>query len=486
MVVVFIAVTVKVMNWRKLLRLERRVVESQAERGEIPTSVRTSADRPFGVKALNECSSIEGVWDARTTTPLHGPSSRNSSPLIRSAKKLRRSNQGSVSSIPSLDISEPSPDAKAAGSWSSLLEKGAQSTEMTMPSTAPEESSEQASTMLPKRGKARSITISYSGPSSRPNESMTAPAFETEGLLCKLLTLASMDITDNFLDSTDSVGANVTAVQSSMSGPKLRIRRSFTLSNEKRRRFVIGGRSSPDKTAGKTAKPEKIEVDVIDRMNAHRRLHSAEQGQLIPRTRPHSEDNARTDVDYCSCDEGDVASNRTVSWPANNNVRLSKKPVQPPSQVATAPFVPQGEIVATHFPPKPCPSAWTGRTQDMLDDQLLRNVSAGDTLATPSLCSDATSSTPSTTDDRISIENKTARKINQGFEILPAGSLQKQADLKVNSVWPEASSETDDKKKKPKKLQKRQRRSSSASSRELRSSSESARSPHFALMRAVH
>lgn len=219
-------------------------------------------------------------------------------------------------------------------------------------------------------------------------------------------------------------------------------------------------------------------------MNAHRRLHSAEQGQLIPRVRPHSEDNARVETEYCTCNDRDGSPARAISWPTNDNVRLSKRTKPKPAITVDPPVVQQTSAVDSLPSPKPCPSAWTGRTQEMLEEQLTRNVSMGESIVTPSLCSDATVTTAVTADDPISIENKTSRKINQGFEILPAGSLQKEADLKVIEVWPAVIPEVGDRTR-PKKLQKRHR-SSSVSSRESRSSSESTRFGRFAFMHAVH
>lgn len=100
------------MKWRRLLRLEKEA-EARAERGEMTKTAVISL--PFGIMALNDDSSVEGVWNARTATPLHGPRSKNSSPLFEPLRKVKRSKRDtSVSSIPSLDIGEPS-SATAAG-----------------------------------------------------------------------------------------------------------------------------------------------------------------------------------------------------------------------------------------------------------------------------------------------------------------------------------------------------------------------------------
>lgn len=471
------------MNWRKLLRFERRATEDQAERGEIQVPGRPSVDRPFGVKALDEGSSIEGVWNARTTTPLHGPTSRNRSPLISPAKMFRRSRRNtSVSSIPSLDIAESSPPVTGIQTVPGTQSWGAASRPEALASHEPSKKElPPSAATLPKRKKANSITISYSGPSSKTKPAGANAVPEAEGLLGMAPCSPSSHPTYQVPGGLVSAESNNPAMQPSNSPPKLRLRPSFGISNTKRRKFIIGPRTSPSKTPEKVVKND---TDVIESMNAHRRLHSAEQGQLIPRARPHSEDNARIEIDYCTCGERDSSPSRAISWPTNDSVRLSKR-TQPERPTAVTPQATAQTSVIEIRPPKPCPSAWTGRTQEMLDEQLTRDVSVGESLVTPSLCSDATLMTAATAEDRISIENKTTRKINQGFEILPAGSLQKEAELKVVELWPEAVKEEPEKKK-PKKLQKRHRRSSSASSRESRSSSDSMRSSRFALLPGLH
>lgn len=193
LVVVFIAITVKVMNWRRLLRLERQAVEDSAERGDIAQPTSTSTDLPFGVKALNEGSGIEGVWDARTTTQLHGPTSRNRSPLIRPAKMFPLSKRGtSTSSAPTLDTTPASGDANSPGSWTELLDQVARSKTMLEPATPPQRPQEEpARTPLPTRKKSKSITISYSGPQAKPTHSLSMAPPETVGLLSKSFSQAS-------------------------------------------------------------------------------------------------------------------------------------------------------------------------------------------------------------------------------------------------------------------------------------------------------
>jgi len=59
-------------NWRKNNQFEKRAAEARAERGEMILAGRTSDDIPFGIRALAEDPDVEGVWNSRTHTPLHG------------------------------------------------------------------------------------------------------------------------------------------------------------------------------------------------------------------------------------------------------------------------------------------------------------------------------------------------------------------------------------------------------------------------------
>lgn len=267
------------------------------------------------------------------------------------------------------------------------------------------------------------------------------------------------------------------------SPPKLRLHPSSCKTENRRRRFVIGGRTSPTKTP---SKPPANDHDVIDRMNAHRRLHSAEQGQLIPRIRPHSEDNARVETDYCQCDEVDGSPSRAVSWPSDEQLRQSNSKAQKLKTITASPAVAQTAKVEARPPAKLCPSAWSEKTQELMHEHIYRHISVDESVVTPSLCSDTTLSTAVAGDEAVSIENKVTRKVNDGFEILPAGSLQKEAEIRVVGIWPDAGQDDTNQKRRPRKLQKKHRRSSSAGSYASRTSSESTRSSRFALMHRPH
>jgi hypothetical protein len=100
----------KFRNWRKIVRLERQPPLEQAERGEVIESALVGSEEiPFGAKALELEPAVDGVWNARTTTPLHTPAgSRGSSPRLGPSKRWHKSKRGSsVSSVSRLDIDEP-------------------------------------------------------------------------------------------------------------------------------------------------------------------------------------------------------------------------------------------------------------------------------------------------------------------------------------------------------------------------------------------
>ncbi|KPI43859.1 uncharacterized protein AB675_6441 [Cyphellophora attinorum] len=430
-----IAGVVKVMKWRKMLRLEK-ATSAQAERGEMTTSVGVLVGRPFGVRALDEDSSIEGVWNAHTSTPLHGPS-RNSSPLLQPLRKSKRPKRDiSTSSIPTIDLGEPS---------------SAQATVPMAPRPPHDEPAESPEAHPARRKKTNSITINYSGPSSRARSAAVGAEAEKQTLLTETsYTTAPSQYSSSADGSTTKMRVRVS--------PK----RDSGL-----RKFVIGGRSH---TVASKAVPPVDHTDVIRRMEAHRRLHSAESGQLTPRLRPKSEDNATVVTDYCACDEDSSSSGYRTK----------------PKTVSQTSIQSRAGIIEGRAPTKLPPSAWTRRTRELLDESMMRQVSVATTVDTaPSLCSDTTYSTAVPNIELGPIENKHARKVNDGFEILPAGTFSKEPEVNVLSVWPDVLIGTDDSHRKGKRL-KKHKRATSNNSQASRSSSESQRSGRFALMHAVY
>jgi hypothetical protein len=244
-------------------------------------------------------------------------------------------------------------------------------------------------------------------------------------------------------------------------------------------------------------------------MNAHRRSHAAETGQLIPRVRRKAgSGDFSTGLSTSISETGkDHPSVRSVSWPMTTSEsyedsRTPSTPSLPPNfedlpvriLAKSLPLPPlrntdsNNELYSNglhdHRPSsrseraplgdkriprqpnpaslcvrsrtatsKPCPSAWTDRVQEQfeeiqLDDQDLVKVPLTDAV--------------------LSYHNTTARKINSGFEVLPVGTLALSAAVKE---WGEASSalaDTVNKVRMTRKLQKRDR----SRSRSRRSSSE--------------
>ncbi len=108
-IVLCLASAMKFRNWRKVLRFERWTAIEQVERGETIQRIQLNKDIPFGIKALEEEPAIEGVWNARTVTPLHTPpGSRGSSPRLGPSRLWLKDKRGSsVSSISGLDMEVP-------------------------------------------------------------------------------------------------------------------------------------------------------------------------------------------------------------------------------------------------------------------------------------------------------------------------------------------------------------------------------------------
>jgi hypothetical protein len=77
----------------------------------------------------------------------------------------------------------------------------------------------------------------------------------------------------------------------------------------------------------------------------------------------------------------------------------------------------------------------------------------------------------------VSIANTRSRKVNDGFEVLPAGTLEKEPKIKEFGTWHGSPGSQ----KKPRKLQKRARSDSASqsSTASQRLSSESFRLPIF-------
>ena len=289
-----------------------------------------------------------------------------------------------------------------------------------------------------KRKKANSITISYAGPSTSIKAEYRCALCETDP--------------DNLLMSEES----------EKSRPKLRLQTPPRRARSLRRRFVIGGGSSPHNAHTSLQQENQ---SAIDRMNAHRRLHSAECGQLLPRPRRHTTEISDSTEKGSASDE-DASPLRNLSWPKrDNSVRLSQKLPQKAEKHMSPPVVSQKASVETPQLSSAPPSAWTSRTGELMKGKLGENrLPEADTFSTlPSMTSSTTLSTVTAPIQMVSITNKQTRRINNGFELLPAGTFDRDPSFKVLSLWPATVADRPSAKRKPSKLQKRSRSDSISS-----------------------
>jgi hypothetical protein len=240
---------------------------------------------------------------------------------------------------------------------------------------------------------------------------------------------------------------------------KLRLQISPHRTGSLRRRFVIGGRNG---VRDSDNKEKAVDQDTVDRLNAHRKLHSAESGQLMPRTRRHTTDiNAPSSVTLGSA-KNDSPS-RTTSWPPTESaMRLGQNNPQKAERKISAPAVPQHASIEVPPAAKPCPSAWSSRTHQLMSEKLADErskpmpgafVTSSSTI--PSTASTSTLDTTTAPTENLSIPNTQTRKVNEGFEVLPAGTLDKESStFKILGLWP-ATVAARPNQRKPNKLRKR-------------------------------
>jgi hypothetical protein len=223
-----------------------------------------------------------------------------------------------------------------------------------------------------------------------------------------------------------------------------------------KRRIVIGGPPLPQETL--VNRPTPVTSDSIERMQAHRKQLSAETGQLERRVKRAASASSKPSTPAAASDSGsDTTDSRGVSWPSSKSescatplrIRCEANPV--PTSVG-----------GMFGPRKVPPTAWTQKTDDLVEEKLAESK-----YSTPT-------STVSLTPRNLSHLNENHRKVNDGFEILPAGTLAKPAAVKEFGLWPEQSinfvpgNDT----RPARKLQKRNR--SRSGSRSRRSSSDGA------------
>ncbi|OQU96808.1 hypothetical protein CLAIMM_02836 [Cladophialophora immunda] len=422
------AFVVKLRNWARDRRLERRAAEEHAERGEMTLVNCLDEDIPFGIRALIEDPEVEGVWNARTITALHLDRARSPPPSRLATKAIQSSSISSTSICDSMDIGLASPDA---------LTPFTNSTAFVDP---PAESSSS------KKGKT--IVISYNGPYNRTEAGEVVPGLAISGFVLTTVLITDTRYTD--------IVPSMTKDELSPSPSKLQLRPIINL-------------RSPGAQA-------RSDLNPLERMEAHRRFHAAESGQLLPRNRRHT-DMVLTPTfapSLSDSEDSDDSASRALSWPTRNgSINLGKQFSRRAKRMEGPRPVPFRAFVESLPTTKPPPSAWTEKTQARVDAKILPSPKTSETASNTSLHSpsSSTSSMSATTTTSpagsLSIANTRSRKVNAGFEILPAGTLEKGPKVKDFGNRHEEL----EMRKKPKKLKKRSRSSSGS----RRSSTESRR-----------
>jgi len=210
--------------------------------------------------------------------------------------------------------------------------------------------------------------------------------------------------------------------------------------------------------------------EALDRMEAHRKFHAAESGQLQPRPRAVVEDKASRHK-HSSSDSWVVEPEptRAVSWPITPGEVLVDFNAPQKVQTMTSPHVvPFRAFVEMHpppkAPPKAPPSAWADRMQGMLDEKLeaqipkkritIKNNHAGRNAG--NLYTVVNQEEDKDEDENFTLFGTQLRRVNKGFEVLPAGSLRDASSIKDFGRAAEPLRETSNASK-PRKLRKRSR-----------------------------
>ncbi|KAJ9606765.1 hypothetical protein H2200_008774 [Cladophialophora chaetospira] len=437
--ILIVAFLMRLRNWIRDKRRAKRAAEERAERGEMTLVYDLEEDAPFGIRALLEDPQVEGVWNSREATPMHlDGASRTPFTSQLSVIVPNQSDNSSTLIYDPADIRLASPTA---------------ATPLTHPTSPIHPPAEQSTS----KKKGKSIVISYKGPSLRAE----TVEIESDTNLC-------------------------TAPEALKPSPsKMQLRPISVLPSSSSRKFVISNRRKSSPRHQRTE--VQSEANPLEGMEAHRRLHSAESGQLLRRDRRHSDLAQTTTLAPFTSDseDSDDSTSRTLSWPArtgtlNLGKQLSRRVqrMEGPRPVPFRAFV--ESLPNTKLPP----SAWTDKTQARMEAKTPSRASETSSKTSQHTPNSSTSSTTtavtvhtSSPSDLVSITNTRSRKVNAGFEILPAGTLEKGAKPKEFGTW----HESEEAQKKPKKLQKRGRsRSASRSSTEShRLSSDSFRLPTF-------
>ncbi|KAK5956528.1 hypothetical protein OHC33_002013 [Knufia fluminis] len=422
--------------------------DADVERAEIRQRIRSSDEIPFGAKAMLEDPDIEGVWNSRASTPLQSPvlAPRSSSHSRLSLNPFSRSRRNSsVSSLSQLDLPQRSPSNASAETVSPSPKEptGASSSTVPMLSRNSQDTPWQYQVHMPYAQdqlmpRRRSVTI-------RATSRGGATAGET----------AQSDAGQVRQETQQKQRSRV----STDPLPE-------TPTHERRgRTLVVGGPAAESIMLERTPTIRKA----LDRMEAHRRFHAAESGQLQPRLRFTEEKSFGHKHSASDSFFVDTETTRAVSWPITPGEVLVNFNAPQKVQTMTSPHVvPFRAFVEMHPPPKSSPkappSAWTDRTQGMLDEKLeaqapkkritIRNNHAGKNAR--ELYTLTNNEEDKDEDENFSLLGTQLRRINKGFEILPAGSLDEPSPVKDFGYSKEPLREKSNDSK-PRKLQKRSR-----------------------------
>jgi len=248
-----------------------------------------------------------------------------------------------------------------------------------------------------------------------------------------------------------------------------------TPTHERRGRVLVLGAPAIDST---TLERTPTTRKALDRMEAHRKFHAAESGQLQPRPRTTPEQKQSRHKNSVSDSlVVEPETTRAVSWPITAGEVLVDFDAPRKVQTMTSPHVvPFRAFVDMHpppnTPPKAPPSAWTDKTQGMLDEKLdaqvpkkritIENNSAVRNTILP--VTNNGDDEEKDEDENFSLLGTQLRQINKGFETLPAGSLQEPSSMKdFDFGFAREPLRTILIDSKPRKLQKRSRSKSTGS-----------------------
>ena len=384
-------------------------------------------------------------------TPLHSPavSSRGSSPG-RSMNKLRKpARESSVSSISVLDIPAPvhlkddlnkpytappttKPDTRANDFISEDLKEPKPYEQVKDACELPPPQSSR-----PKRGHPHIIAYTRPQPlSEKTNEGKSV--FKSQSLSRQInVVLASSRMSKHSPEPAVAVCGRSTS------------QRHTRGAADKPRPIIIGGLHDIA-TMTPPASPASTDTDIFESMQTHRKSYAAEMGQLLPKAgRCSPRHTASATTGNISESISTLSLPRVNSWPA---ISPESQP-QPGSLDPKA--VPFRAFVEKHPPPsknfKAPPSAWSDRTQELMTDKLLALRKKTEALPSEENIRPSIERT-------LSLENKVTRRVNNGFEIHPAGSLEQPKPPKEFGMIPcvdgGASFDPD---RRARKLQKRDR-----------------------------